>query len=125
MKKIKIIKNVPELNKKIKDKELSVIYCFLMHDYLDLPTFLSWLNNKNEDWFGTNLCFIEKENENIILGFTGDYEHEDVFKTKPEHFADMLKQRDLLWKKKPQEFVIKLSDDGRVTLEYDQKEKNG
>ena len=37
----------------------------------------------------------------------------------------MLKQRDLLWKKNPQEFVIKLSDDGRVTLEYDQKEKNG
>ena len=119
MKKIKIVEDVPELDKQIGDTELNVIYCFLIHDYIDLASFLEWQKDKDADWVGTNLFFIKKENENIILGFNGDYEHENIFKTKPEYFADMLKQRDQLWEKNPKEFVIKLDDNGKVTLEYD------
>ena len=125
MKTIKIIKNEHKVydseEEQIEDTELNVLYFFLIDDYIDLASFLEWQKDKDADWVGTNLFFIKKENGNIILGFNGDYEHEHVFKTKPKFFADMLKQRDDIWEKEPQEFIIKLDDDGKVTLEYNEK----
>ena len=123
MKKIEIFKNKYGLysysKSKIDDIELRKIYIFLSHDYVDLSFFLEWLNNKNEKLLGTNLCFIEKDGENLILGCNSNYEHKNIFKTKKEYFIEMLKQWEKVCAKMPKRVVIKLDDSGKVTLEYD------
>ena len=77
------------------------------------------MNNKNEKLLGTNLCFIEKDGENLILGCNSNYEHKNIFKTKKEYFIEMLKQWEKVCAKMPKRVVIKLDDSGKVTLEYD------
>ena len=105
---------------KIDDIELNRIYIFLEHDYIDISTLLEWLEDESQDWIGTNICFLQKEDGDIVLAAEGDYEYKYAFRTKREYFVDMMKQwHEIMFTKKevmPDEITITLYEDGKVAI---------
>ena len=106
---------------RIDDIELSMIYHFLECDYIDIDSLSQWLKNVNQDWCGTNTCFLEKKDGVIVLSNDDDYEHKYAFKTTGEYMLDMVKQWHKIFydqseDKWPKKVTISLDDDGKVTI---------
>ena len=123
-KKIKLIKNKHGIYescfRKIDNVSLDIIYVFLTTDYINQKTLVEWLKNEKQDWIGTNICFIEKSGDKLVLAYNSDSEKEYAFVTKKEYFVSMIEQ----WNEKvinkrrwPSEVVITLHNDGKVTID--------
>ncbi|MBT3455747.1 hypothetical protein HN446_01660 [bacterium] len=104
-------------NNKIEDPKLDLIYDFLECDGIILVPnlILDWIDS-DENWMGTNVCFLRKEDKKIVLGWDHDEDEEFLFSTSKKYFITMVKKWLEVRKKEPKEITISLYDDGQVEI---------
>ena len=127
MNKLKLLKNkygCYESENKIINEKLNIIHILLGYYSCDFKSLLKWLEKSDYPKMYSNICLFEKQNGEIILTIQNSFKNKKpfpMFKTKKEYFINMIEKWLQIRKIKPKKVVIKLDDDGKVTLEYDEK----
>ncbi|MBT3455639.1 hypothetical protein HN446_01110 [bacterium] len=110
-------KKASEMLVKIENATLGLIYTFLERDGVILVPnlILDWVDS-DEDWMGTNVCFLKKEGDKIVLGRDNDEDEDFLFSTSRNNFITMVKKWLEVIKMEPKKITISLYDDGRVEI---------